>query len=85
MDKHLKFQTSTILMTIRKKYGLPWWLGQLEISPQCGRPRFEPCFRKIPWNRKWPPTPVFLPGEFHGQRNLEGYSPQIRKKSDTAK
>ena len=30
---------------------------------------------KIPWRRKWQPTPVFLPGESHGQRNLAGYSP----------
>ena len=29
----------------------------------------------IPWRRKWQPTPVFLPGESHGQRNLAGYSP----------
>ena len=28
-----------------------------------------------PWNRKWQPTPVFLPGNFHGQRSLAGYSP----------
>ena len=31
--------------------------------------------RKIPWRRKWQPTPVFLCGKFHGQRSLEGYSP----------
>ena len=31
--------------------------------------------RKIPWRRKWQPTPVLLPGKSHGQRNLEGYSP----------
>ena len=30
---------------------------------------------KIPWKRKWQPTPVFLPGESHGQRSLAGYSP----------
>ena len=36
-----------------------------------------------PWRRKWPPTPVFLPGEFHGQRNLAGYSPWGGKESDT--
>ena len=30
---------------------------------------------KIPWRRKWQPTPVFLPGEVHGQRSLIGYSP----------
>ena len=34
------------------------------------RHRFDPCFGKIPWRRKWQPTPVFLPGEFHGQRSL---------------
>ena len=31
--------------------------------------------RKIPWRRAWKPTPVFLPGESHEQRSLEGYSP----------
>ena len=30
---------------------------------------------KIPWKRAWQPTPVFLPGESHGQRNLAGYNP----------
>ena len=35
-----------------------------------------------PWRRKWRPTPVFLPGEFQGQRSLEGYSPWGRKESD---
>ena len=29
---------------------------------------------KIPWSREWLPTPVFLPGEYHGQRCLAGYS-----------
>ena len=38
---------------------------------------------KIPWRREWPPTPVFLPGEFHGQRSLEGYSPWGHKELDT--
>ena len=28
-----------------------------------------------PWRRAWQPTPVFLPGESHGQRSLAGYSP----------
>ena len=31
-----------------------------------GRPRFNPWVRKFPWRREWLPTPVFLPGEFHG-------------------
>ena len=38
--------------------------------------------RKIPWRREWQPTPVFLYGEFYGQRSLVGYSPQGCKESD---
>jgi len=38
---------------------------------------------KIPWSRKWQPTPVFLPGESHGQRSLVGYSPCGCKELDT--
>ena len=38
--------------------------------------------RSIPWRRKWQPTPVFLPGESHGQRSLVGYSPWGRKEPD---
>ena len=33
----------------------------------------RPWVRRIPWRREWLPTPVFLPGEFHGQRSLVGY------------
>ena len=44
---------------------------------------FRYLARKIPWRRKWQPTPVFLPGEFHGQRSLVNYSPWGRKESDT--
>ena len=39
--------------------------------------------RKIPWRRKWQPTPVLLPGKSHGQRSLANYSPWDRKESDT--
>ena len=34
-----------------------------------------PWVRKIPWRRKWQPTALYLPGKFHGQRSLAGYSP----------
>ena len=37
-----------------------------------------------PLRWEWLPTPVFFPGEFHRQRNLEGYSPWGHKESDTA-
>ena len=45
----------------------------------------DPWVGKIPWRRKWQPTPVFLPGESYGQRGLVGYSPWGRKESDTTK
>ena len=38
--------------------------------------RVPSLVRKIPWRRKWQHTPIFLPGESHGQRSLVGYSPQ---------
>ena len=34
---------------------------------------FDPWVEKIPWRRSWQPTPVLLPGKFHGQRSLAGY------------
>ena len=43
---------------------------------------FDPWVGKIPWRREWLPTPVFLPGEFYGQRNLAGYSPWSRIELD---
>ena len=47
---------------------------------RCG---FNPCIGKIPWRRKWQPTLVFLPGEFHGQMSLEDDSPWGCKELDT--
>ena len=38
------------------------------------RPSFDPWVWTIPWRREWLPTPVLLPEQFHGQRNLESYS-----------
>ena len=45
------------------------------IAGQCRKLGFDPRVRKIPCRRKWQPTLVFLPGKFHGQRSLVGYSP----------
>ena len=68
---------------------IPEALGSLLQSPewsrnclQSRRPGFYPWVRKIPWRREWQPTPVFLPGESHGQRSLAGYSPWGHKESD---
>ena len=48
-----------------------------------GRPGFNPWVRKIPWRRKWQPTPILLPEKSHGWRSLVGYSPWGHKESDT--
>ena len=61
-------------------HGLPWWLSGKESTCQCRRYRFDLWPRKIPWRGAWQPTPVFLPGKAHGQRNLAGYSPWGRKR-----
>jgi len=53
--------------------GFPGGSDSKESVLQYKRPRFDPWSRKIPWRRKWLPTPVFLPGKSHGQRNLMGY------------
>ena len=65
--------------------GLPRWLSGKESACQCRSHRrrgFDPWVRKIPWKRKWWPTPVFLPGKSRGQLSLMGYSPWGLKESD---
>ena len=43
---------------------------------------FSPWTGKVPRRKAWEPTPVFLPGESHGQRSLIGYSPWGHTESD---
>ena len=70
--------THSSLFAIKQQWG---FLGVASgKEPTCHfrrhkRHRFDPWVRKIPWRRKQQPTPVFLPGEFHGQRSLVGCSP----------
>ena len=59
-----------------------WWLSGKEHTCQCRRREFDPWVGKIPWRRAWQPTPVFLPGESHGQRSLVGYSAWGHKELD---
>ena len=54
-----------------------------KVCLQCRRPGFSPWVGKIPWKRKWQPTPVFLPGKSYGQRSLSGYSPWVAKNQTT--
>ena len=66
--------------------GFPGGPGGKEPASQCTRCKrcgFDTWVRKIPWRRKWRPTPVFFPGKFHRQRSLMGYSPWGPKESDT--
>ena len=54
--------------------------GQCRRRKRC---RFDPWVGKIPWRKSRQPTPVFLPGESHGQSSLAGYSPWGHKELDT--
>ena len=51
--------------------GFPGGSDDTESACSRGDLGFYPLVRKFPWRREWPATPVFLPGEFHGQRSLE--------------
>ena len=62
---HFFFQTSKPLPSPPPCQACPFLLIFNEYLP----------VRKIPWRREWLPTPVFLPGEFHGQRSLAGHNP----------
>ena len=66
-----------LLVLPYKKWGLPRWCSGKEHIHQCRRLKrsgHDPWVRKISWRRKWQPAPEFLPGKFHGQRNLVGYT-----------
>ena len=63
-------------------YCFPGGSDDKESACQCRRHEFDLWMGKIPWRRKWKPTPVFLPGESHERRSLEGYSPWGHKESD---
>ena len=57
-----------VLSFTQESMGLPWWLISKESACQCRRLGFDPWVEKMPWRRKQQPTPVFLPGKSHGQR-----------------
>ena len=58
--------------------GNPGWLVIRNLPANCRRCKrcgFDLCIRKIPWRRKWQPTPVFLLEKSQGQRSLADYRP----------
>ena len=73
---------SPCCVLLRKPPGfhrLPWW-PVVKNTPAMRRCRFSPWAGKSPCRRKWQPTPVFLPGKFHGQKSLVAYSPWGHKR-----
>ena len=77
--------SSNFKRALWKCLGLPSGTSGKEPACQCRRHKrcgFNPWVRKMPWNRKGEPTPEFIPGKFHGQRSLVGYSPWGCKELD---
>ena len=71
--------------SISDSVGQRWFSGK-ESTCQCRRyrrRRFYTCVGKISWRRKLQPTPVFLPGQSHGQRGLASYSLWGHQEPDT--
>ena len=67
-----------IWLTTMTNLGLPRWHSGKESTWQCRRHKrckLDPWVGKMPWSRKWLPSPVFSPGKFHGQKSLAHYSP----------
>ena len=58
-----------------------WWLSS-RFHLQCRRCGFNPWVGKIPWRRKWQPTPIFLPGEFDARGAWRATVPRVKKESD---
>ena len=91
---HTPFPSVPIFYCIKKPVGGASFIPSLMLFPgslvvktlsavqMTQETRFHPWVRKIPWRRKWQLTPVFLPGKFHRQRSLAGYSPWGCKESD---
>ena len=73
-----------ICLTVCHVWGFPGGAVVQNLPANVGdrRLRFDPWVRKIPWRRKWQPTPVFLTGKFHGWKSLAGYSPWSCNESD---
>ena len=68
MDCILDYVIDLLLM------GFPGGSDGKESACNAGDPGSIPGMGRSIWGRKWQPTPVFLPGKFHGQRKLVGYN-----------
>ena len=91
--ENFMFFISSILMTVVHRsvpsqiFSSLWFLSHSfhsssdnkESAAMQERPGFNPWVGKILWRREWQPAPVFLPGDFHGQKSLAGYCPWSKK------
>jgi len=80
-DERAKGQKNTTVLDTSMDF--PGGSDGKSICLQCGRPGLDPWVGKIPWRRKWQPTPGLLPVKSHGRRSLVGHSPWGHKESDT--
>ena len=80
-----------LLEKLDKKKSLMWnhsWFGASLVAqmvkklPALQKTGLDPWVGKIPWRKEWLLTPVFLPGEFHGQSSLVGYTSRCYKELD---
>ena len=81
--RHKRHVQSLLTICYIYLHGLPWWLRWWRVVLPMQETQVPSLGQKIPWRRKWQPTPVFLPGKLDEQRSLAGYSPWGRKESDT--
>ena len=82
----LMFKFLLVCFNFRLNYGLSGGSDGKESTCNAGNSRdmgLIPELGRSPARGKWRPTPVFLPGKFHGQRSLAGYSPWGHQESDT--
>ena len=73
------------LFAMYRSRGASWWLSSKGPTCNAGDLGLTPWSGRFPWRRVCQPTPVFLPGESHGQRSLVGYSPRGHKEWDMTK
>ena len=59
--------------------GFPGGSVGKESACNVGDPGSNTGLETIPWRKEWQPTPVFLPGEFHGQRSVVAYNVWVAK------
>ena len=81
--QQIKTQSRRNTGSSESMWGFHWWLRGKESACQYRRHRFDPWIGMIPWGREWQLTPIFLSGESHEQKSLEGYSPQGHAKNQT--